>query len=253
MKQHQTHIRKLAVAAALGAAVFLQPLALLAADGDTQPLKLTLPMPTLKGTPEDLPKGPGIEPITDKPPGAFEDAAGKTKLLVPIGVKNVAPGVTNVVAGVTNVVRTKVTSSVPPFTGELSQITDWSKEAFDDHAVEFKKGTQWVQVDLGQPYKVYAVAVWHDHRYIQLFRSVIVQVSNDPDFKADVTTLYNNDTDNSSGLGIGTDKQYFETRYGRVIDGKGAVGRYVRSYTKGSSQSAINVHQELEVFGLPAK
>ncbi len=240
MKQHQTHIRKLGLAATLGAAVLLQSLAFGAADGDKQPLKLTLPMPTLKGTPEDLPKGPGIEPITDKPPGAFEDATGKTKLLVPKGAVNVAQG-------------KKVTSSVAPYTGELSQITDGNKEAFDDQAVEFKKGTQWVQVDLGEPCKVYAVAVWHDHRYIQLFRSVIVQVSSDPDFKTDVTTVYNNDTDNSSGLGIGTDKQYFETRYGRVIDGKGAVGRYVRSYTKGSSQSAINVHQELEVFGLPAK
>lgn len=230
MKRYPIQLRTWALASALAGAVLLEPLALLAAEGQ-EPLKLQLPMPTLKGTPEDLPKGANIEPMSDKPPAA---------LLVPAGVKNVAQG-------------KKVTSSVAPFTGELSQITDGLKEAFDDQAVEFKKGTQWVQVDLGEPYKIYAVAVWHDHRYIQLFKSVIVQVSNDPDFKTGVTTLFNNDTDNSAGLGIGTDKQYFETRYGRVIDGKGTEARYVRSYTKGSSQSAINVHQEVEVYALPAK
>jgi hypothetical protein len=238
MKHESRLFERFALAAVVGTALASQPLALWAADapaagGDKnlEPLKLQLPMPTLKGTPEDLPKGPNIEPLSDKPRPPF---------MVPPGVKNVSQG-------------KKVTASVNPFTGELTQITDGLKEAYDDQAVEFKKGTQWVQVDLGEPFKIYAVAVWHDHRYIQLFKSVIVQVSDDPDFKTGVTTLYNNDADNSSGLGIGTDRQYFETRYGRIIDGKGVTGRYVRSYTKGSSQSAINVHQEVEVFALPAK
>ena len=150
-------------------------------------------------------------------------------------------------------VSSAMQSMVPPFTGELTQVTDGQKEAFDDQAIEFKKGTQWGQVDLGEPIAIAAIAIWHDHRYVQLFKSVIVQVSNDPEFKEGVVTLYNNDTDNASGLGIGTDKQYFETRYGRVIDGKGTKGRYVRSYTKGSNQSAINTHQEIEVYGVPAK
>lgn len=235
MKHHQLAVHKLALATLLGTAVLAQPLALLAADdaaaGDKEPLKLNLPMPTLKGTPEDLPKGANIEPPSDKAP---------PPLLVPKGVKNLALG-------------KKVTSSVAPFTGELSQITDGNKEAFDDQAVEFKKGTQWVQVDLGEPAKIYAIAIWHDHRYIQLFKCVVVQVSNDPDFKTGVTTIYNNDTENASGLGMGTDKMYFENRYGRVFDAKGVEGRYVRSYTKGSSQSAINVHQEIEVYGIPVK
>ena len=202
-----------------------------AASGDKEPLKLKLPMPTLKGTPEDLPSGPGIEPPPTKPPADF---------IVPKGVVNVAAG-------------KPVTSSVAPFTGELTQVTDGNKEAFDDQAVEMKKGTQWIQIDLGAPATIAAIALWHDHRYVQLFRDVIIQVSDDPEFKTGVTTLYNNDTDNSSGMGIGTDKEYFETRYGRVIDGKNTKGRYVRSYTKGSNQSAINSIQEIEVYAVPAK
>src|SRR5437762_8314639 len=87
------------------------PVAVCAAE--TEPLALQLPAPTLKGTPEDLPKGDNIEPYSDKAP---------KPLLVPKGVKNVAAG-------------KPVTSSVKPFTGELDQITDGKKEAFDYDSV----------------------------------------------------------------------------------------------------------------------
>ena len=194
-------------------------------------LALQLPSPTLKGTPEDLPKGPHIEPLSDKPRPAF---------MAPKGVKNVALG-------------KPVTSSVAPFSGELSQITDGKKEAFDSDAVEFKKGTQWVQVDLGDVYSIYAIAMWHDHRYIQVIHDVIVQVSDDPEFKTNVQTLFNNDLDNSSGLGVGADREYFETNHGKIADAKGVKARYVRGYTKGGTGTALNCWQEIEVYALKAK
>jgi len=195
------------------------------------PLVLNLPHHTAKGTPEDLPTGPNIEPPPKSAPAPIQ---------VPEGVVNVAAG-------------KPVTSSVAPYTGDLPQITDGKREPFDEDVVEFKKGTQWVQVDLGQPYAVYAVVMWHDHRVLQAFHDVIVQVSDDPEFKNGVTTLFNNDTDNSSKLGVGTDREYFELEWWRVVPVKGVKARYVRSYTKGSSLSAINCWQELEVYGLPAK
>jgi hypothetical protein len=198
---------------------------------DTEALALKLPAATLKGTPEDLPTGPHIEPPSDKPPVPVQ---------VPKGVVNVAAGKT-------------VTASVQPFQGELAQITDGKKEPLDDDAVEMKKGVQWIQVDLGKEHEIHAVAMWHDHRYVQAFHDVIVQVSNDPEFKKDVTTLYNNDVDNSAGFGVGTDREYFEMRWGRTVPGKGAKGRYVRAYTKGSSLAALNCWEELEVYALPAK
>ena len=197
----------------------------------TEPLALKLPEHTLKGTPEDLPTGPNIEPPSDKPP---------TPLQVPKGVKNVAAG-------------KSVTSSVKPFTGDLTQITDGKKEAFDEDAVEMKKGTQWVQVDLGESFSIHAIVFWHDHRYVQIIHDVIVQVSDDPEFKTGVTTLFNNDTDNSSGLGIGTDREYFEIHFGKVVPVKGLKARYVRGYSKGGSLTALNCWQEIEVYGLPAK
>jgi hypothetical protein len=197
----------------------------------TVPLKIKLPAHTTKGTPEDLPIGAHIEPPPKTAPAPIQ---------VPNGVKNVAAG-------------KKVTSSVNPYTGELAQITDGQREPLDEDVVEFKKGTHWVQVDLGEPYAIHAIAMWHDHRLLQAFHDVVLQLSDDPEFKTGVTTLYNNDTDNSSKLGVGTDREYFELEYGRVVPVKGVKARYVRGYTKGSSLSAINCWQEIEVYALPAK
>ena len=194
-----------------------------------EPLVLELPAPTLKGTPEQLPEGPNIEPNSDKP---------RPALLVPKGVKNVA-------------LNKPVTTSVKPFTGEANQLTDGKKEAMDFDTVEMKKGVQWIQVDLGEPFAIQAIAIWHDHRYIQVIHDVIVQASDDPEFKTGVTTLFNNDTDNTSGLGIGADREYFERQFGRVFDAKGVKARYVRGYTKGSNLSALNCWQEIEVYALP--
>lgn len=200
-----------------------------AAD-DLAPLPVKSPAPTLKGTPSDLPSGPHVEPPPEKPRPPF---------MAPKGVVNVAAG-------------KKATSSVKPFTGTLSQVTDGQKEPEDDQVVELRRGKQWVQVDLGEPARIFAIVIWHDHRFLQVFRDVIVQVADDPDFTENVQTIYNNDVDNSAGLGIGTDKEYFETYQGRTFDAKGVVSRYVRSYTAGSSLTAINVHQEIEVYALPA-
>jgi hypothetical protein len=221
------------LSATVAAAVFFGAVPVIpsvsAADDSKEPLVLKLPSPTLKGTPEDLPKGPNIEQPPDKPP----------IFMVPKGVKNVALG-------------KPVTSSVPPFNGELIQVTDGKKEPIDSDAVEFKKGPQWVQVDLGEPYAIYAIAMWHDNRYIQVMHDVIVQVSNDPEFKTGVETLFNNDLANVAGQGIGKDREYFETQMGKIVDGKGVKARYVRGYTKGSSSGALNAWQEIEVYALSA-
>ena len=195
------------------------------------PLALRLPAPTAKGTPEDLPLGPNVEPLSDKPRPPFM-----------------------VVRGVTNVALGKaVTSSIPPASGELKQLTDGKKEAVDADAIEFKKGTQWVQVDFGAVYPVHAIVFWHDHRYIQVMHDVILQASTDPDFKDNVATLFNNDIDNSSSLGTGADREYFETAEGKIVDAKGVKARYVRGYTRGSSLGGLNGWQELEVYALPQR
>jgi len=87
----------------------------------------------------------------------------------------------------------------------------------------------------------------------KVYHDVIVQVADDPDFIENVRTIFNNDQDNTSGLGVGTDREYFECYEGKLINAKGAKARYIRFYSKGSTESALNEYTELEVYGRPAK
>ena len=163
--------------------------------------------------------------------------------MAPKGVKNVALG-------------KPVTSSNPePINGTLSQITDGKKQAFNENVVTLRRGAQWVQIDLQAEYKLYAVVLWHDFTTPVVFRSVVVQVSDDPEFKTGVTTIFNDDQSNKDGLGVGTDREYFEnplTGEGKLIDAKGTKARYVRCYSHGSTDNALNTYIEIEAYGLPA-
>ena len=72
-------------------------------------------------------------------------------------------------------------------------------------------------------------------------------------FTSDVRTLFNNDIDNGSGRGVGTDKLYVETYEGKLIDAKGAKARYVRLYSRGNNRNDYNHYLEVEVYGRPAR
>ena len=147
-----------------------------------------------------------------------------------------------------------MTCSDKNVTGEnLGKLTDGDKEASDQSIIFIRKGAQWVQMDLGSPQEIFAVAIWHAHNSAKVYHSVIVQVADDADFIENVRTIFNNDQNNVSGLGVGTDRMYFETKWGRTVNGKGETARYVRWYTNGSHLSALNNRTEMEVYALPAK
>jgi hypothetical protein len=198
------------------------------------PLPLALPPPTLKGTPQDLPTNTTALPFTDKAPAPF---------YAPKGVRNVALG-------------KPVTGSNPnPINGELQQITDGKKQAVNENVVTLRRGLQWVQIDLQGEHNLYAIVLWHDFTSAAVYRDVIVQVSDDPEFESGVHTLFNNDQSNRSGLGAGTDREYFEnplTGEGKLVDAKGIKARYVRCYSHGSTDNELNTYIEIEVYGLAA-
>jgi hypothetical protein len=203
-----------------------------AADGDLVPLVLKLPPPAFKGTPKDLQLSSYVEPLSDKP---------RPPMMVPAGLKNLAKG-------------SKLTSSDKNAkTSDLEKLIDQDKEASDQSIIFLRKGPQWVQMDLGSENELFAVIIWHAHNTAKVYHDVIVQLSDDSDFLKDVKTIFNNDQDNSSGLGVGTDREYFETFEGKLINAKGAKARYIRFYCKGSTESALNEYTEIEVYGRPAK
>lgn len=222
-------IRVLALAAVMGAAAggSLQS----QQDTNKEELKLQLPKPMFVGTPRNI-KTPNLEIVTGKPRGPF---------FVPKGTKNLS------------LKKTVSSSDMQPVIGELSFLTDGEKAGEDGYFVELGPGKQWVQIDLGASAGIAAILVWHYHSQARVYRDVVVQVSDDKDFLKGVTTVYNNDHDNTSGLGLGKDKEYIETNEGRLMDAKGAKGRYVRLYSSGNTSNDMNHYVEVEVYGSPAK
>ena len=82
---------------------------------------------------------------------------------------------------------------------------------------------------------------------------MVVQVADDAAFKKNVRTVFNNDHDNTSGLGAGQDMNFVETAEGKLVDAKGSVARYVRLYSKGNNANELNHYVEVEVYGRLAK
>ena len=204
-----------------------------AAGGETVPLVIKLPAPAFKGTPKDIQTNSYTEP--------YDPSKPRPLMQVPPGLKNLAPGA-------------KITCSDKNATADtLAKITDGDKEASDQSIIFLRKGTQWVQLDLGSPCEIFAVVIWHAHNMAKIYHDVIVQVADDPDFIENVRTVFNNDQDNTSGLGVGTDREYFESYEGKLINAKGIKARYIRFYSKGSTESALNEYTEIEVYGRPAK
>ncbi len=147
-----------------------------------------------------------------------------------------------------------VTSSdKDPGLGELKMLVDGDKNYAKNSLIELADGTQWVQIDLGAEHEIYAILFWHFHEEKRVYFDVVVQVSNDAEFKDGVATVHNNDYDNSSGLGAGKDMEYIENNKGRLVDAKGVKARYVRLYSNGNTSDDMNHYVEVEVFGRPAK
>jgi hypothetical protein len=188
------------------------------------------------------PLDPGFPPpmysFTPKPskaPNLVEAPKAAPVFLVPEGTELLSRG-------------KKVTSSDPnPIVGLLKYITDGKKGA--SYNVELLEGPQWVQIDLEKSVVIHAIWIWHFHEDMRAYNDVIVRISDDPEFKTGVTTVFNNDYDDSSKLGKGSDNPYVDSHFGKVVDGKGTRGRYVRLHSNGNSTHDMNDYVEVEVYG----
>jgi len=195
-------------------------------------VKIEFPKPMFIGTPVPA-KLPNLEqPDPSKIIKSF---------MAPKGTVNVAKG-------------KEVTSSDPaPIIGDLSLVTDGDPDGSDGCFVELAPGPQWVQIDLGEPTTISKIAMWHYHKQAQAYVDVVVQVSDDKEFKTGVTTLFNSDHDDTLKMGAGTDPAYIETNHGRVVDGKNTKGRYVRLTSNGNTSNEMNHYCEVAVYGVPGK
>jgi len=214
--------------------IVLATLAVTVAAGEGKvALKTEIPEEMLVGTPPETLAL--LYPELEKP-----SKDGPPTLMVPKGTVNLA-------------LNKEVTSTdARPIIGELKYVTDGRKQGTEDTYVELSPGAQWVQIDLGAPSVVHAVYVWHFFREARSYADVVVQVAEDKEFTKNVRTVYNNDVDNSLKLGIGKDRPYIETNFGKLIDAKGATGQFVRLHSNGNTLTDLNHYVEVEVFGQPA-
>ena len=200
-----------------------------AASGGTPggvPLTTELPPELIEGTPKPMKVPNLVQAPTDMP-----------EFLVPEGTVLLSAG------------KPVTGSDDNPIIGDLELITDGDKEAGEGYFVELLDGTQWVQIDLEKTSTVSAIWLWHFHSQKRAYHDVIIQISDDPEFKTGVTTVYNNDYDDSSKMGKGADRPYVESRFGLIADGKGTKGRYVRLYSMGNTSNEMNHYIEVEVYG----
>ncbi len=197
-------------------------------------LDIQLPKPMFVGTPQDI----KVERL-EKPLGK-----ARSPFLAPEGAVLLSKG------------KPISASDEEPIIGDIEMITDGDKEAADGSYVELGPFPQHVTIDLEKQCELYAIVVWHYHKQPRVYFDVVVQLSNDKDFITDVKTVFNNDIDNSAGLGIGEDMHYTETNEGKLIDlfSKGSPkARYVRLYSNGNTSNDLNHYIEVEVFGKPAE
>jgi len=202
------------------------------------PLPVELPEAVPGGTPVNLPDLPNMEEDTGAPRETF---------YVPKGTTNVA-------------LDKQVTCSDPDHIGELSMIVDGNMRGDEGEWVDLSFDPQHITIDLGEEYEIYAVMIWHYNKEKRVYFDVAVQIADDPDFKINNTVIFNNDTDNTLGLGNGTDKNYIENgkimadySKGKLIDAKGVKGRYVRCHSNGNNSNEMSHYVEVAVFGKPAK
>jgi hypothetical protein len=194
------------------------------------PIKIKLPKPMFNGTEKDI-RVPHLESLTTT----------RSPFLAPVGTTNVALG------------KPVFSTDEEPIIGEIEMITDGDKEAADGSFAELGPFAQHVTIDLEAIHEIYVIVIWHFHKEPRVYFDVVVQVAEDADFVTNVRTLFNNDIDNSAGLGVGKDKHYVETNNGKLIDANGVKTRYVRLYSNGNNFSDINHYIEVEVYGKPAK
>ena len=217
----------------LMSAILIQGIPSAEQDGSQEKelLQLKLPKPMFIGTPKNI-RSPNLERITGKKRRPF---------YVPKGTQLLSQN------------KAVTASDMEPIIGELEFVTDSEKSGEEGYFVEFGPGVQWIQIDLEGSYALHAILVWHYHSQARVYHDVVIQVSDDPDFIQGVKIVYNNDHDNSAGLGVGRDKEYIEVNEGRLMDTKGVQGRYVRLTSRGNTSNDMNHYVEVEVYGTPVK
>lgn len=199
-------------------------------------------------TPDQVTRATPGYPKGFVPPPNLRKLDKRADFMVPEGMVNLAKGCP----------VTLVDGNPDGISGSLSRLTDWNKKSNEDDYVEFLPNDmlQTVQVDLGAEREIICVVIWHYYKNAVVYRDVIVQCAEDGEMKNNHAILFNNDYDNSAGLGKGTDQPYFAGWWGEIVDARpqgrlthGRRARYVRVSTCGGEAGEDTRLVEIAVYG----
>jgi len=197
--------------------------------GETQwtVIKPDFPRPMFVGSPAPLP---------ELPPNMIEgNYSQEREVRIPRRVSLLSRGV-------------PVTGSDPAPLGEFSWITDGDKQGDDGYFVDLLPGQQWIQLDLGEPRELWLLWIWMYHKTGVIYKDVIIELATREDFR-DARIVFNNDHDDTSGMGAGRDTSWIETNLGRPIRLQGQRARFIRLYSNGRSVDDTNHWIEVEAYG----
>ncbi|WP_309122808.1 fibronectin type III domain-containing protein [Paenibacillus sp.] len=174
----------------------------------------------------------------------------------PSGTASAASVEVNVARGVVDV----TTNGLATQNGKrLTILTDGVRTTSEYALISTSSGAKYVQLNLGEPHSITKLNLLNDYNpdSPRIGKDIIVQLSNDPAFASGVTTVYNNDADNSAGQGAGSDAEYTEPSSGAgltVTLGSPVTAQYVRYWANGhtrtqtSAYNAVNTPVEVEVY-----
>lgn len=157
-----------------------------------------------------------------------------------VPAKNVALGITPTFDAGVNVTADGNT--------DIDSITDGIGDSFN-----FMKADRltWLYLDLGKEYTVDKVATkfWNDHTF-----KVVIQVATDENFTENLYTVFNNDTDNSVGAGVGSDGEYRDSGYAnpdvlQEVEFEAVPARYVRVWAQNTQETnRLSSWEEVQVW-----
>ncbi len=162
----------------------------------------------------------------------------------------------NVARGITDI----TTNGIAAQNGKrLSILTDGVRTDTEYALISTGSVAKYVQLNLGESHSITKLNILNDYNPSapRIGKDIIVQLSNDPTFATGVTTVYNNDGDNSVGLGAGGDSEYTEPINGSGLTialGSPVNAQYVRYWANGhtrtqtSAYNTVNTPVEVEVY-----
>jgi formylglycine-generating enzyme required for sulfatase activity len=201
-------------------------------EGGKEKLEPAMPRPWFTMSPHGPPPGDNVE-------NGKDTRERKDKVFLPPGCRLLS-------------LHCPVKVSDPALLGEPEMVTDGIRTAENMEFIDMAPGKQWVRIDLGASREIHCVWLWlRDRLEVVAYHDVIIQVSDDLNFY-ESTTVFNNDHDNSSSVGKGTDKEWEEMLYGRPVTFPPVNGRFVRVMTNGRSLDDTNHFTEVAVYGKDA-